>query len=366
MDSQVNLVFDVFEKMISGELESSPDIYEILQEEENIGTLRNIISNLDFIHYLVDDPDLKEQKLQERLEVVIDINTRPVIYICNNTFQLDNLAIGKEIPSSIKSALEKAKTENILEKAIKATCKINYREPGHNWEHIGTGWLIAENIIVTNSHVASFFATGDDRKPSFKSGLEVLVDFIAEYNQEDDEDNPKKAKFKVESVIYAHEVKTHYLKPRYPDIAFLQVSDKSVNPGISLPEPISLLENLIREDPYIVVIGYPAAPATSDTEEMRKQGFIEPLEKVKYGRKVLQPGRIITSESSCYSDDKICHDCTTFGGNSGSILIDLKTGKAVGLHFGGNRYEVRKESRANFAVPVQKIQKVAKEIGLDI
>jgi phosphatidylserine/phosphatidylglycerophosphate/cardiolipin synthase-like enzyme len=38
------------------------------------------------------------------------------------------------------------------------------------------------------------------------------------------------------------------------------------------------------------------------------------------------------------------HDCTTLGGNSGSVVIDLSTGRAVGLHFAG-RY---KEN--NFAV----------------
>ena len=29
------------------------------------------------------------------------------------------------------------------------------------------------------------------------------------------------------------------------------------------------------------------------------------------------------------------HDATTLGGNSGSVVVDLATGNAVGLHFGG-------------------------------
>ena len=29
------------------------------------------------------------------------------------------------------------------------------------------------------------------------------------------------------------------------------------------------------------------------------------------------------------------HDCTTLGGNSGSVVLDLTTGEAVGLHFAG-------------------------------
>jgi endonuclease G len=29
------------------------------------------------------------------------------------------------------------------------------------------------------------------------------------------------------------------------------------------------------------------------------------------------------------------HDATTLGGNSGSVVFDLESGKAIGLHFGG-------------------------------
>jgi endonuclease G, mitochondrial len=376
MDSQLELVIEVFEKMINGELETSPEIIDFFKEEESREILRELISNLDFSDYLFDDQDLEEQQIgiQERLEdvleVVIDINTRPVIYIYNNTFQLDNFAIGKEISSSIKSALEKAQTENILERAIKATCKISSRDrlSGSHLQHIGTGWLIAKNIIVTNSHVASYFATGDDNKPSFMPGREVSVDFIAEYNNEDDAFNPNKARFKVESVLYAHSVKTHYQTSRYPDIAFLQVSDKSEHSDISLPDPISLLKNPVAEDSHVVVIGYPAAPGEKDKIELRKQGFVEDIKT--FGAKVLQPGQILKAldpnTNQTYKDQRIGHDCTTFGGNSGSILVDLETGKAVGLHFGGTQYKPENKTPVNFAVPVETIQKVAKEIGLDI
>src|SRR4029450_1036479 len=38
------------------------------------------------------------------------------------------------------------------------------------------------------------------------------------------------------------------------------------------------------------------------------------------------------------------HDCTTLGGNSGSIVLDVETGAALGLHYAGQFH------RANFAV----------------
>ena len=43
---------------------------------------------------------------------------------------------------------------------------------------------------------------------------------------------------------------------------------------------------------------------------------------------------------------RVEHDCTTLGGNSGSPLVDLGTGAAVGVHYGGaGRFLV------NWAVP---------------
>ena len=39
------------------------------------------------------------------------------------------------------------------------------------------------------------------------------------------------------------------------------------------------------------------------------------------------------------------HDSSTLGGNSGSALIDVATGRVVGLHFAGRYLE------ANYAVP---------------
>ena len=39
------------------------------------------------------------------------------------------------------------------------------------------------------------------------------------------------------------------------------------------------------------------------------------------------------------------HDASTLGGNSGSAVIDLETGEAVGLHFAGSYLQ------ANYAVP---------------
>src|SRR6516165_11707527 len=41
------------------------------------------------------------------------------------------------------------------------------------------------------------------------------------------------------------------------------------------------------------------------------------------------------------------HDCTTLGGNSGSVVLNLSTGEAVGLHFAGLYQETNYAVRAS-------------------
>ena len=59
-----------------------------------------------------------------------------------------------------------------------------------------------------------------------------------------------------------------------------------------------------------------------------------------YDKKRLAPGQV-----TAVAADQLCHDCSTLGGNSGSVLLDFATGEAVGLHFAGRFLE------NNFAVP---------------
>jgi hypothetical protein len=49
-----------------------------------------------------------------------------------------------------------------------------------------------------------------------------------------------------------------------------------------------------------------------------------------YDVKRIEPGR-----TGPQSRGWLTHDCTTLGANSGSVVLDLKSTKAVGLHFAG-------------------------------
>ena len=64
-----------------------------------------------------------------------------------------------------------------------------------------------------------------------------------------------------------------------------------------------------------------------------------------YDKKRLAPGQVMN-----VGIDEMEHDCSTLGGNSGSVLVNLQTGEAVGLHFSGLFLD------ANYAVPAPKIR----------
>lgn len=55
--------------------------------------------------------------------------------------------------------------------------------------------------------------------------------------------------------------------------------------------------------------------------------------------------------------DVVHHDATTLGGNSGSAVIDLDSGKAVALHFGGAA------GRSNVAVHAAAVARIVRAHG---
>jgi endonuclease G len=61
-----------------------------------------------------------------------------------------------------------------------------------------------------------------------------------------------------------------------------------------------------------------------------------------FDKKRLAPGQITRRANGL-----VLHDCSTLGGNSGSVVLDLESGSALGLHFAGRFLE------ANYAVPAE-------------
>ncbi len=130
---------------------------------------------------------------------------------------------------------------------------------------------------------------------------------------------------------------------------------RSGAPGISfqtetivrrMGRPVVLVRDNTFEQPQtvspqqrIVVLGYPAKDS-----RVPDQTLMEQIYGSVYDVKRLAPGEVmdvIDVDAMQFAT----HDCTTLGGNSGSVAFEYTGGQAVGLHFGGSYL------KANYAVP---------------
>lgn len=263
-------------------------------------------------------------------EAIILLFGRPVLLVKNNTF---------EVPPSDEWRTRLFPTKSKIERAIRSVGRIELMEhPSYEW--VGTGWMVAENVVVTNRHVAMLFAERKGKKFAFSLNPEgepirPRIDFKEEYKQN--------AVFEAgfEKVLFMEE-----LGGARPDLAVLQLEKHA-----RLPQPIPLSTRKRASGEYVAVIGYPARDDRNDFDAMVKVfGDI-------YEVKRLAPGMITGFKES---DFVFTHDCSTLGGNSGSVVIDVATGEAVGLHFGG-RFQ-----RSNFAVKAETLLRTLRRLKLQV
>ncbi len=210
--------------------------------------------------------------------------------------------------------------EPLLTPAIRAVGRVEVSaHPDFSW--IGTGWLVAPDVIVTNRHVALEFGQASGAGFVFRSGTfgrkrRASIDFLEEVGRS------------AERVAKVREI-MHIEDENGPDVAFLRIEASGLAPHIALAEGST------RAEQQIAVIGYPARDSRIPDQDLMEQIFGD-----VYDKKRLAPGQVRDAAAT-----ELQHDCSTLGGNSGSVVLDLATGKAVGIHFAGRFLE------ANFAVP---------------
>jgi trypsin-like peptidase len=162
---------------------------------------------------------------------------------------------------------------------------------------VGTGFLVAGDLLVTNSHVVQALFGGF----TFVAGA-ATVRFQMEYYNADGE-NP---------------VPVTDLVRRHPtlDMALLRLGAHPPRPALAISAT-----PLVPGVP-VAAIGYPSR----DSE--RNPVFADRVFGDIYDVKRASPGEIIQLQDSCLD-----HDCTTLGGSSGSPLVSQGTGEVVGVHF---------------------------------
>jgi V8-like Glu-specific endopeptidase len=201
---------------------------------------------------------------------------------------------------------------------------------------LGTGWLVDRGLLVTNRHVAELVARWDGSRYRFRPGfagrdLRVSLDYRHEKDVE------ARETVDVVEVLWIEE------NEREADVAFLKVAES----GTDRQQGIRLAASDARPNAHVAVIGY---PARADRETIPDQARMDRIYGGTYDVKRVAPGQI-QSPSGRWAT----HDCTTLGGNSGSVVVDLASGEAVGLHFAG-LYMIE-----NYAVPASVVRRYLTE-----
>jgi endonuclease G len=253
-------------------------------------------------------------------ESIVNRTGRPVLAIVRNEAQL---SIDDPDSKVWKGRLQQAHQQ--LVNAARAVGRIEVT--GHSLAWLGTGWLVAPNVIVTNRHVAAEFGRQNGSKFVFRQGLSgkpmtASIDLLEEIGRTDEWN------FAIEQIL-------HIEDEDGPDIAFCRVAQSG---GDAAPPPITF-SHAAQADELVAVIGYPARDSRIPEQPLMDRIFGD-----VYDKKRLAPGQLTATAA-----DVLRHDCSTLGGNSGSVMLSLDTGDAVGLHYGGRFLE------SNFAVPATEV-----------
>jgi hypothetical protein len=249
------------------------------------------------------------------LETIVNRVGRPVLEVANDDYVVE----GPEA-AIWEARLGNATVRAALRRVIPSVGRIEVdNHPDLTW--VGTGWLIAEDVVVTNRHVAAEFAAlsvaGGNRTFVFKRGwpdrgtrMAARTDFRRELR------NNSPRAFAVKEVL-------HIEDDDGADFAFLRV--ERAGPAGPLSPALPAAAKAPEAQQYVATVGYPAADSRIPEQELMDRLFGD-----KYNVKRLAPGQVMR-----LGDDLVMHDCSTLGGNSGSPVIDLLTGEVLGLHFSG-------------------------------
>jgi S1-C subfamily serine protease len=170
-------------------------------------------------------------------------------------------------------------------------------------EGVGTGWLVSDGVIVTNRHVLDVLSKGTGALE--KGQAVVRFKFEAGSPEEDEPAN-------ITGVLAVH---------KELDVALLTIDKQTFT---NERRPLEVDTEPVEAGHPVVAVGYPF------DDSKRNPLFISALFNGTFGVKRAAPGEV-----AGLGPRSIFHDCSTLGGNSGSPIFSMKTGRVVGLHRDG-------------------------------
>jgi len=272
-------------------------------------------------------PGVVDRQIQR--ESIILRRERPVLAIQGNKPRLVDMRDRAE--SEVWEPILK-QANDLLERANRAVGRIDLEGGRLDW--VGTGWLVGENLVVTNRHVAEEFTRRKGDGFVFRTGMDgpiaAGVDFLQEIDNQD-------------TLLFSLVKPVHIESEPGPDLALFEVELTSGDERLTLPIELAATPFAAQ---HVATIGYPAYDSRIPELDLMKRIF-----DGIYDKKRLAPGAVTRVQ-----DINLLHNCTTLGGNSGSVVLDLNSGQALGLHFSGSFL------KTNYAVRSDIVRKIISDV----
>jgi hypothetical protein len=265
-----------------------------------------------------------DDKLAERGDILDDLEaivrtdgSRPSFMVRNSEVDLTTSPTGSWGDWITVSA-------DLLSGALDCVGRIDV--PGSSQGFQGTGFLIQEDLIITNRHVLQVTADWqEDGTWVIKPG--AAIDFGHEFRARDTLNRRaiRRVLFAGREPIYGS------IDHKKLDLAVFELEPAEPVARPTLVLAVDASEDWPQPELTIYTVGYPGNPGPSAAPPT----LLEKLFQSTYGHKRLAPGLLIQSQLNVHTWT-LAHDATTLGGNSGSVvLVAGREHAAAGLHYGG-------------------------------
>lgn len=300
-------------------LDDDPQLYAVVDRmaKEGTGSLQALADGDDA--RIAGDP-----AAQASLEVIVRLDgSRPSFMVQNGKVNLETSPAGSWAGRVNGSA-------GLLEHALQCVGRIDHDSLPQGFA--GTGFLIQENLILTNRHVLEEIGTiNPDGTWTLKPG--AAIDFGHEY-----EARETSGRRLLRKVVFAGpDAIDHSVDHAHLDLALIETEAPDPKDKLDYYLSLDLSPGWGTQNREIYCVGYPGAPRFGD----ESLTLLEKLFKATYGCKRCAPGIVMRDRNQLPSNPRkwsVAHDATTLGGNSGSVILQLtREDVSAGIHYGGVR-----------------------------
>jgi len=236
-------------------------------------------------------------------EAIVMLTGYPSLLIRNGDFETPRESVWRE-------RLEPNRER--IRGAVASVARVELKLPGGGQMMIGTCWLVDDDVLITNRHVAKIFSEQRAGRWQLRPGIDVRADFAEEIG------GKEALEYLIGSIISIESAESI-------DMALMKLG-RAVGRQLEL-RPIPL-DDRLSDVEFLGVVGYPARDVRNNPQDAFDRYFGSYFEVKRFA-----PGKVMNAN---YQPNVFTHNCTTLGGNSGSSIIDISSGNAIGLHFGGN------------------------------